>query len=47
MKLELTKEEVEVVLQALSQQSYRVVAGLIQNIVDQARKQTEVKKEEK
>jgi hypothetical protein len=43
MKLEFTKEEVDLILQALSQQPYRSVVAIIQNIVTQAEKQLKEK----
>jgi hypothetical protein len=41
MKLDLSKEQVEAVLQALSQQPYRSVVSLIEVIVKQAQAQTQ------
>jgi hypothetical protein len=41
LKLELSKEQVEAVLQALAQQPYRSVVSLIEAIVKQAQAQTQ------
>lgn len=46
IKVEFKEEELEAVLQALAQQPYRTVAGLIQNIVGQAQQQKQVEKTE-
>jgi len=42
IKVELKEEELDLVLQALAQQPYRSVAGLIQNILGQVQKKPEV-----
>jgi hypothetical protein len=47
LKLELSKEQVEAVLQALAQQPYRSVVSLIEAIVKQAQAQTQTQQEEK
>lgn len=41
IKLELKEDQLEVVLQALSQQPFRAVASLIENILGQARAQAQ------
>jgi hypothetical protein len=47
LKLELTKEQAEAVLQALAQQPYRNVVNLIQAIVKQLQEQQKEVTEEK
>lgn len=44
MKLELTKEEINFVLQALAQLPYTQVAGLIQKIASQVTEEPKEKK---
>jgi hypothetical protein len=41
IKIELKEEELDLVLQALAQQPYRTVAVLIENIIKQAREQSQ------
>jgi hypothetical protein len=41
INITLTQQDVETVLQALAQQPYRTVAVLIENIIKQAREQSQ------
>jgi hypothetical protein len=43
MKITLKEQDVETVLQALAQQPYRTVAVLIEDIIKQAREQSQPK----